>query len=610
MTKKKATPTKSAPAAAKQTRRDKNRSGGAAERGPKVSPAVERLRREGSGIVTRPDHMLAAWGLMCAGGVLPNLAARRKPIATVINSYSNQAPGHAHLRELEAVVERELRRLGFTVWVANVGGVVCDGIAMGHAGMQYSLPSRELIADQIETILMAHPCDAWIGIGNCDKIVPAFYNAMVRVNLPAVYVGGGAMLAGREGTDLISIFEAVGENAAGKMSRREMERIAATACPGCGSCAGMFTANSMNCLGEVLGLALPGNGTITAEVWSDAKKTKRKFNPRRLELARESARALKRCFEADLRPADIVTLPALDNAFICDMAMGGSTNTILHTLALAHEAGIKYDLNRIGALSKKTPCICKVSPSRPEVHIEDVDRVGGIPVILRELAERGKTGLNLTVPTVGGSLGTAAKQAKRPDGTVIKPVKEAFSPEGGLAILFGNLAPDGAVIKTVAIPEGMRQFSGTARVYDSEEAARDGILGGKVKDGDAVVVRYEGPRGGPGMREMLSPTSAIQGMGLRVALVTDGRFSGATRGLCVGHISPEAAAGGPLAIVRDGEKITIDVDRGVLKLEVPAAEIKRRLGKLPPFKSSVERGWLARYVQHAASADRGGAFTR
>ncbi len=580
----------------------------ASDRGPYISPAVERLRREGSGIVTKPDHMLAAWGLMCAAGVLPNLAARRKPIATIINSYSNQAPGHAHLRELEAVVEKELKRLGFTVWVANVGAVICDGIAMGHAGMQYSLPSRELIADQIETILMAHPSDAWIGIGNCDKSVPAFYNAMVRVNLPAVYLGGGAMLAGREGTDLISIFEAVGAKAAGKMPRSVMERLAATACPGCGSCAGMFTANSMNCLGEVIGLALPGNGTITAEVWADKSKTRRKTNPRRLELAKASARALRRVFDADLRPSDIVTLPALDNAFICDMAMGGSTNTILHTLALAHEAGIAYDLRRIGALSKKTPCICKVSPSRPEIHIEDVDRVGGIPVILRELAKRAKTGLDLALPSVGGTLADAVKQAPRPDGTVIKSVAKAFSPEGGLAVLFGNLAPDGAVLKTVAIPEGMRNFRGAARVFDSEEAARDGILGGKVKDGEVVIVRYEGPRGGPGMREMLSPTAAIQGMGLKVALVTDGRFSGATRGLCVGHVSPEAAAGGALAVVREGEEITIDVDRGVLRLEVPAQEIARRRAALPAFKSPVQRGWLARYVQHAASADRGGAF--
>ncbi len=577
--------------------------------GRSVSPGVDALRQKGSALITEPMHMIAAWGLMKASGALPSFKARSKPMVTIINSFTTQIPGHAHLRALEEVIHKELLRLGFNVWVANVGGAVCDGIAMGHFGMMYSLASRELITDQIETILTAHPCDGWIGIGNCDKIVPGMYNAMARINLPAVYVSGGPMLASRENTDLISIFEAVGKHAAGRMSRKALEDMAEIACPGCGSCAGMFTANSMNCLGEVIGLALPGNGTVTAEVWADKKKTKRKLNPRRLDLARDAARMLKRCIDQDLRPLDMINRTSLDNAFICDMAMGGSSNTVLHTLALANEAGVQYDLKRIGALSKRTPCICKVSPSRPEVHMEDVDRVGGIPAILREIADHTKAGLKLDVPTVAGTLADAVKKAPKVDGEVIRPASAPFSRGGGLAILFGNIAPNGSVVKTVGVTDDMRKFTGPARCFDSEEAAREGILAGKVKDGDVVVIRYEGPKGGPGMREMLSPTAAIQGAGIRAALVTDGRFSGGTRGLCIGHISPEAAAGGPIAVIRDGEMIAIDADKRSVKLLVSDAEIKRRLKALPPFVSKVKHGWLARYSAHVASADRGGVFT-
>lgn len=576
--------------------------------GREINHVVDRVRRDGSAIITQQPHMLAAWSLMCASGTLTSLRDRRKPVVTIVNSFSTQVPGHAHLRALEEVIRKELVRLGFTVWVANVGGVVCDGIAMGHAGMKYSLASRELITDQIETILSAHPCDGWIGIGNCDKIVPGMYNAMARMNIPAVYVSGGPMLASRENTDLISIFEAVGRNAAGKLSQKGLDAIAEISCPGCGSCAGMFTANSMNCLGEVMGLALPGNGTITAEVWTDKKKTRRKLNPRRLDLARDSARMLKRVIEHDIRPLDLINRTSIDNAFICDMAMGGSTNTILHTLALAHEAGVHYDLKRIGQLSRRTPCICKVSPSKPEVHMEDIDRVGGIPAILQEIDSRTKAGLKLDAPTIAGTLGDAVKKAPKPDGYVIRPAAAPFTREGGLAVLFGNIAPDGAVVKTVGVSDDMRKFTGTARVFESEESARDGILAGKVKDGDVVVIRYEGPRGGPGMQEMLSPTAAIQGAGIRAALITDGRFSGGTRGLCIGHVSPEAAAGGPLAVVQDGERIVIDADKCIVRLEVPDAEIKRRLKKLPPFVSKAQRGWLARYSQFVTSADKGGAF--
>ncbi len=576
--------------------------------GRSLNQGIDRLRANGSAIITEPRHMIAAWGLMCASGTLKNFKERRKPVVTIVNSYSTQAPGHAHLRQLEEVIYQELTRIGFTVWVANVGGIVCDGIAMGHFGMKYSLASRELITDQIETILGAHPCDGWIGIGNCDKIVPGMLNAMARMNIPAVYVSGGPMLASRDNTDLISIFEAVGQNAVGKLSLAGLESMAEIACPGCGSCAGMFTANSMNCLAEVIGLALPGNGTIPAEVWADAKKTKSKINPARLDLARQTALMLKKCIKNDLRPLDMINLTSIDNAFICDMAMGGSSNTVLHTLALAHEAGVKYNLRRISAISKRTPCICKVSPSRPEVHMEDIDRVGGIPAILREIADNTQAGLRLDAPTIYGTLGGPIRKAPKPDGEVIRRASAPFSRGGGLVVMFGNIAPDGAVVKAVGVADDMRKFTGTARVFESEESARDGILAGKVKDGDVVVIRYEGPRGGPGMQEMLSPTAAIQGAGIRAALVTDGRFSGGTRGLCIGHVSPEAAAGGPIAIIRDGEKIAIDADKGSVQLLIPDAEIKRRLKSLQPFTPKVRHGWLARYAEFVTSADHGGAF--
>ncbi len=573
-----------------------------------VGPGIENLRKKGSKIVTEPKHMIAAWSLMRASGMLPNFKSRSKPTVTIINSFTNQIPGHAHLRALENIIHKELLRLGFNVWIANIGGAVCDGIAMGHAGMKYSLASRELITDQIETILMAHPADGWIGIGNCDKIVPGMYNAMARMNIPAVYVSGGPMLASRENTDLISIFEAVGKNSAGKMSDAALDKMASVACPGCGSCSGMFTANSMNCLGEVIGLALPGNGTITAEVWADKKKTKTKLNPKRVDLAKKAAHALKRCIDKDIRPLDIVTRDSLDNAFICDMAMGGSTNTILHSLALAYEADIKYDLQRIGEISKRTPCVCKVSPSRPEVHMEDVDRCGGIPAIVREVAEHSKCGFKFGLPSVTGEFDKAVKKAPRPDGDVIRSTKKPFSEGGGLAVLFGNIAPNGAVVKTVGVTPDMMRFTGPARIFESQEDALAGILKGKVKDGDVVVIRYEGPKGGPGMQEMLSPTAAIQGAGIKAALLTDGRFSGGTRGLCVGHISPEAAAGGPLAILRDGDTISIDAIDLKVNVKLSAAEIKNRLSTLKPFQSKFKRGWLARYSSHVTSADHGGVF--
>ena len=573
----------------------------------RMNPGIESVRKKGSKVFSEGTHMLPAASLMMAAGVVRSLERVEKPFVTVINSYTTQIPGHAHLDKLGEVVREELKELGFNVWYTNIGGAVCDGIAMGHFGMKYSLPSRELIADQIETIIGAHPCDAWIGIGNCDKIVPAMYNAMARINIPAVYVSGGPMLSGKESSDLVSVFEGVGRHSAGKMSESQLRRLAERACPGCGSCSGMFTANTMNCLGEVLGLALPGNGTIPAERW-DGAGDGTEINPDRLELCRKAARALKRCLEENVRPLDIVTRKAIDNAFVCDMAMGGSTNTTLHVLALAHSAGIPYDLKRVNEISAQTPNICKISPSRQDVHIEDVHRRGGMGAILKEIAKNGSTELDLEAPTVTGKLGEYVNASPDADGDVIRPVTNAFSSTGGLAVLFGNIAPKGSVVKIAGVDPSMMEFEGAAIVYESQEDALAGILGGQVKDGDVVVIRYEGPRGGPGMQEMLSPTSAIVGAGIRAALITDGRFSGGTRGLCVGHVAPEAAAGGPIAAVRNGDRIYINATTRSIELKVSDEEIKRRLAELPPFEPKVKRGWLARYLLHVTSADTGAVF--
>jgi len=551
--------------------------------------------------------MLPAASLMIAEGVIRSVRDLAKPFVTVINSYTTQIPGHAHLDKLGAAVKEELESLGFNVWYANVGGAICDGIAMGHFGMKYSLASRELIADQIETIIGAHPCDAWIGIGNCDKIVPAMLNAMVRINIPAVYVSGGPMLTGRDNSDLISVFEGVGRHSAAKMSYGELVALAEKACPSCGSCSGMFTANSMNCLAEVIGLALPGNGTVPAARWMNGGPAT-ELNPARIELVRRAAHVLQRCLESDLRPLDIVTRQALDNAFILDMAMGGSTNTVLHGLALAHSAGIRYDLDRLNRLSARTPNICKVSPSRPDVHIEDVDRAGGVGAILREIALHAETGLDLEARTVFGRLRDLIEGKPDPDGNVIRTAADPYSRDGGLAVLFGNLAPNGAVVKVAGVAPEMMTFEGPARIYDSQEEALAGILGGEVRDGDVVVIRYEGPRGGPGMQEMLAPTAAISGAGLKAALITDGRFSGGTRGLSIGHVAPEAAARGPIAALRPGDRIAIDVKARRLDALLSEEEIAARLEALPPFEPKVKRGWLARYLLHVTSADTGAVF--
>ncbi len=472
-----------------------------------INEGIESVQKRGSRIVGEGARMLPAASLMKAAGVIGSMADRRKPFVTVVNSYTTHIPGHAHLEPLGHALEAELKSLGYNVWYCNIGGAVDDGIAMGHFGMKYSLPSRELITDQIETVIGAHPCDGWVGIGNCDKIVPAMYNAMARLNIPAVYVSGGPMLAGKDGSDLISVFEGVGKESVGKMTEAELAKLAEGACPTCGSCSGMFTANSMNCLGEVVGLALPGNGTISAQLWDG--KGAPVANPERESLIRQAAHALKRCMDKKIRPRDIVTLKAIDNAFICDMAMGGSTNTILHTLALAREAGIPYDLKRLNALSRRTPCLCKVSPSRPDVHVEDVHKAGGIAAILKEVAKSG-AGLDKSALTVTGVLGDMVEKAPEPDGNVIRRVENPFSRTGGLAILFGSLAPRGSVVKTAGVTPDMMRFEGPAAVFDSQEAALDAWTS---PHGDRGGDPLRGPPRGPRHAGNVEPHRRHHGRG-------------------------------------------------------------------------------------------------
>ena len=467
------------------------------------------------------------------------------PFIGIANSYIDLIPGHVHLQEFGRVAKEAVREAGGIPFEFNTIGVD-DGIAMGHIGMRYSLASRELIADSVETVAEAHRLDGLVCISNCDKIVPGMLMAALRVNIPTIFVSGGPMKAGvnQQGqkVDLISVFEGVGKFKAGSIDKIALNDLEKNGCPTCGSCSGMFTANSMNCLMEALGLALPGNGTILA------------VDPARLDLVRKTGKAIMDLVKNNLKPRDIVNQKTILNAFALDMAMGGSTNTVLHTLAAAFEAGLNFKLEELNSLSRKTPYLCKVSPATPDVHMEDVFDAGGISVILKELSK--KEGLlDLNRPTVSGqTLGETIANVKNNNPKVIRSVDNPFSEEGGLAALFGNLAPDGAVVKTAAVEENMQIHEGSARIYESQESAVQGILNGEVQPGDVVVIRYEGPKGGPGMPEMLAPTSNIMGMGLgsKVALITDGRFSGGTRGACIGHISPEAAAGGPIGIRSGG----------------------------------------------------------
>ncbi len=523
-----------------------------------------------------------------------------KPFVAIVNSYIDIIPGHVHLQRFGQLVKQAVREAGGVPFEFNTIGVD-DGIAMGHIGMNFSLPSRELIADSVETMIMAHAFDAMICIPNCDKIVPGMLMGALRVDIPTIFVSGGPMPAGRtpDGrvVDLISVFEGVGAYKAGSIDEAELKLLEDYGCPSCGSCSGMFTANSMNCLTEVLGLGLPYNGTALAET------------PEREALARAAARQIMALLERNLTPRQIVTAEAIDDAFALDMAMGGSTNTVLHTLALAYEAGIDYPLERINQVAERVPHICKISPAS-NWHMEDLHRAGGIPAILHEIGKRKGT-LHLDRVTVTGkTLRENIADAQIKDTEVIHTAEAPYHETGGLAILFGSLAPDGAVIKTGAVPEGVHRHKGPARVYESEEAASRGILNGEVQAGDVVVIRYEGPRGGPGMQEMLGPTAQIQGMGLgdSVALVTDGRFSGGSRGISIGHVSPEAAARGPLAAVQDGDLIEVDLDARRLDLLVDPAEVQRRLAALPPFQIDIPSRWLRRYAKWVSSASTGAVF--
>ena len=524
-----------------------------------------------------------------------------KPFVAIVNSYVDVVPGHVHLQEFGKLVKEAVRAAGCVPFEFNTIGVD-DGVAMGHMGMKYSLPSRELIADCVETMMEAHRFDAMVCIPNCDKIVPGMLLAAMRVNVPTIFVSGGAMKAGMtpegETLDLISVFEGVGAFSAGKIDEKRLLTLEKFACPSCGSCSGMFTANSMNCLMEVLGLALPYNGSALAKT------------PEREALAKQAAAQIMTLIERDIKPRDIVTADAIDDAFALDMAMGGSSNTVLHTLALANEAGVDYPLTRINAVADKVPHICKVSPAG-KWHMEDVHRAGGIPAILNEV-QRGTGMLHLDRITVTGkTLGESIQGKDIQDEEVIRRYENAHSKRGGLSILFGNLAPNGAVVKVGGVSAPMMQFEGPAVIFESQDEAMAGILAGKVKAGDCVVVRYEGPKGGPGMQEMLSPTSAIMGQGLgdKVALITDGRFSGGTRGACIGHVSPEAAARGPIAALQAGDIVQIDLVARTLNVKLNEAEIQSRLAALPPFQPNVKSKWLKRYSHFVTSADTGAVLS-
>jgi len=521
-----------------------------------------------------------------------------KPFIAVANSYCDVVPGHVHLQSFAKLVKDAIRKAGGVPFEFNTIAVD-DGIAMGHAGMKYSLPSRELIADSVETMIEAHAFDGMVCIPNCDKIIPGMVMAALRVNIPTIFVTGGAMKAGRtpdgKSIDLISVFEGVGAYKSKKINKKYLEMLEQRACPSCGSCAGLFTANSMNCILEALGLALPYNGTALAK------------SKERNALAVEAGKLIMQLVKKNIRPRDIVTKDAIDDAFVLDMAMGGSTNTVLHVLACCHEAGIDYPLSRISEIAERIPHLAKISPSGPW-HIEDLHEAGGIPALLKEVARKSESLLHLDRITVSGkTLRKIIERAKVKNREVIRPIENPHSETGGLAILFGNLAPEGAVIKTAGVLPEMRKFSGPARIYESQEEALSGILAGEVKPGEVVVIRYEGPKGGPGMQEMLSPTSAIMGMGLgdKVALITDGRFSGGTRGACICHVSPEAAARGPISALRNGDVIEINVDDKRLDVRLSEQEIKSRIAELPEFKPRTSSKWLRRYSQFVTSASTG-----
>jgi dihydroxy-acid dehydratase len=518
-----------------------------------------------------------------------------RPMIGIVNPQNEIIPGHIHLDVISDAVKSGVRLAGGTpIEFPTIG--VCDGIAMNHEGMRYSLASRELICDSIEVMAMAHPFDGLVMVTNCDKIVPGMLMAALRINIPTIVISGGPMMTGRyrgEKTDVITVFEGVGKVKANKMTEDELMCLEDKACPGCGSCAGMFTANSMNCLTEALGLGLPGNGTIPA------------VDAARVRLAKEAGRAVMKLLEKNILPRDIVTLSSLRNAIAVDMALGCSTNTVLHLPAISHEAGIDIDISLFDEISKKTPHLVSLSPAGPH-HLEDLFEAGGVQAVLAVLDDAGL--VNTDVITVTGfDLKQNLKDTSVLDDEIIRDIKNPYHEEGGIAILRGNLAPDGAVVKQTAVDESMLKNSGPARVFDSEEDAVEAILGGKIETGDVIVIRYEGPRGGPGMREMLTPTSAIAGMGLdkEVSLITDGRFSGGTRGAAIGHISPEAAEGGPIALLEDGDTIEIDIPKRILNVGLTKGELKKRKDSWKPPQLKVESGYLVRYANMVSSASTG-----
>ncbi|MBX7258445.1 MAG: dihydroxy-acid dehydratase [Candidatus Hydrogenedentes bacterium] len=541
----------------------------------------------------RAPHRSLLW----ATGQIKSPEDFKKPFIGICNSFIEIIPGHVHLDELGRMAKEAVREAGGIPFEFNTIGVD-DGIAMGHSGMKYSLPSRELIADCVETVVNAHQFDGLICIPNCDKIVPGMIMGAMRCNIPTIFVSGGPMEAGKtkdgKTVDLISVFEGVGAYQKGEINDDQLQDLERNACPTCGSCSGMFTANSMNCLCEALGIALPGNGTLLA-----TQGTRR-------ELVKEAAKQVLKLIEAGLKPRDIVNLKSIDNALALDMAMGGSTNTVLHTLAIAREAGVEYPLERLNEVSARVPNICKVSPSS-SWHIQDVEAAGGISAILAELSKK-PGALHLDCPTVTlKTLGENIEGAKITNPEVIRPLENAYNKSGGLAILFGNLAPAGAVVKEAGVDPAILRHTGEAIVYECEEAAMKGILLGEVKEGHVVVIRYEGPKGGPGMREMLSPTSAVMGKGLgkSVSLITDGRFSGGTRGACIGHVSPEAADGGPIGLIRSGDIIEIDIPARKLNVKLSDAELEARRKEAGPAPDRKLSGWLKRYQRMVTSANTG-----
>ena len=544
-----------------------------------------------SDIVKKGSTRAAHRSLFYAMGYTPE--DLKKPLIGIVNAFNEIIPGHIHLRDIAQAAKLGVTAAGGTPMEFPAIGI-CDGIAMGHDGMKYPLPSRELIADSIEAVATGHGFDGLVLIPNCDKIVPGMIMAAARLNIPAVVVSGGAMMAGRydgKNISLSTIFEAAGLYEAGKITAQDLDDIENAGCPGCGSCSGMFTANTMNCMTEVLGMALPGNGTIPAA-----------FTGARRMLAKKAGAAVMEMIKKDIRPRDILTAKAFENAIAVDMAVGGSSNTVLHLTAIAYEAGLELPLTLFEEMSAKTPYITKMSPSGNH-YIQDLNEAGGMPAVMKELTKRNL--IHTDALTVEGTVAERLANAKITRSDVIRSVDDPYRNTGGIAILYGNLAPDSAVVKESAVKDDMLVFTGPAKVYDSEDEAIDAIIGKQVQDGDVVVIRYEGPKGGPGMKEMLNPTAVITGMGLKVALLTDGRFSGATQGACIGHISPEAADGGPIALIQNGDIIDIDIPGRKLDVKLTAEEWEKRRSEWIKPAPKVTTGYLARYARLVSSGNTG-----